>query len=84
MVTMAKVNIRELKAHLSALIERVEAGETIVVAKRNEPIAELRPINRRVTGKIFGNPVQGLRVTAAFFEPLPDETVASFAGEAVP
>jgi prevent-host-death family protein len=79
---MAKVNIRELKAHLSAFIERVEAGETIVVAKRNEPVAELRPITRRVTGQILGNPVTGMHLTAAFFEPLPDDIIASFGGEA--
>ncbi len=79
---MAKVNIRELKAHLSAFIDRVEAGETIVVAKRNEAVAELRPIARRAAGQIFGNPVKGLRVTAAFFEPLPDEIITLFDGEA--
>jgi len=36
---MSKMNIRELKAHVSA---RAESGETITVAKRNEPVAELR------------------------------------------
>jgi prevent-host-death family protein len=78
---MTKVNIRELKAHLSEFVERVEAGETIVVAKRNEPVAELRPIRRREKVAIFGKPVKGLRVPAEFFEPLPDDLVAAFSGE---
>lgn len=79
-VTMAKVNIRELKAHLSALIERVEAGETIIVAKRNAPIAELRPIPRRTSATILGQPVEGLHVGPDFFEPLPDDLIEAFGG----
>ena len=75
---MAKVNIRELKAHLSAFIERVEGGETIIVAKRNEPVAELRPIARRSAARIFGKPVKGLHVPAEFFDPLPDDIIAAF------
>ncbi len=79
---MAKINIRELKAHLSALIERVEHGETIVVAKRNEPVAELRPIARRSARRILGKPVKGLCVPSAFFDPLPDDVTAGFGAEA--
>lgn len=78
---MAKVNIRELKAHLSEYVERVAAGETIVVAKHNEPVAELRPVPRRRKKSIFGNPVPGLEVPPSFFEPLPDDIVAAFSGE---
>ncbi len=77
---MAKVNIRELKANLSAFIERVEAGETIIVAKRNEPVAELRPIARRGKRRILGRPVAGLEVGADFFDPLPDDVIAAFEG----
>jgi prevent-host-death family protein len=81
---MAKVNIRELKARLSEFVERVEAGETIVVAKRNEPVAELRPIPRRPKAAIFGKPVKGLEVPSSFFEPLPDELIATFTAEEIP
>ena len=81
---MAKVSIRELKANLSALIERVAAGETIVVAKRNEPVAELRPIDRRSAMPMLGNPVIGLRVPPEFFDPLPEELLAALDGEATP
>jgi prevent-host-death family protein len=77
---MSKVNIRELKAHLSALIGRVEAGETIIVAKRNTPIAELRPIARRTAAPMLGHPVKGLHVDAAFFEPLPADVIEAFDG----
>lgn len=77
---MARVNIRELKAHLSAFIERVERGETIVVAKRNEPVAELRPIVRRSPRRILGRPLEGMHVPSTFFEPLPEDVIAAFDG----
>jgi len=38
------VNVHEAKTHLSKLLERVQAGETIVIAKAGKPIAELGPI----------------------------------------
>jgi antitoxin (DNA-binding transcriptional repressor) of toxin-antitoxin stability system len=41
---MIKLNIHEVKVRLSECIEMVEAGETIVVCKRNIPVAELRQI----------------------------------------
>lgn len=40
------VNMHEAKTHLSRLVERVEAGETIVIARAGKPVAELRPIPR--------------------------------------
>ncbi|MFT4189478.1 MAG: type II toxin-antitoxin system prevent-host-death family antitoxin [Aeromicrobium sp.] len=40
--TTAMVNIHEAKTHLSRLLERVQAGERIVIAKAGNPIAELR------------------------------------------
>jgi antitoxin (DNA-binding transcriptional repressor) of toxin-antitoxin stability system len=36
------VNIHEAKTHLSKLLARVEAGETIVIARAGKPVAELR------------------------------------------
>ena len=39
-------NIRELKANLSAVIRRVEAGETVVISVRNRRVARILPIAR--------------------------------------
>lgn len=41
--TMQQVQIAEAKAHLSALVERVEAGEEIIIARRGKPVARLIP-----------------------------------------
>jgi len=36
-------NIRELKAHLSEYLQRVEAGDTIIVKNRNREVARIVP-----------------------------------------
>jgi len=40
---MQQVQIAHAKAHLSMLLEQVEAGEEIVIARRGKPIARLVP-----------------------------------------
>ena len=41
-----QVNIYEAKTHFSKLVEDVENGETIIVARNNVPVVEMRPIAR--------------------------------------
>jgi antitoxin (DNA-binding transcriptional repressor) of toxin-antitoxin stability system len=43
---MRTVNVHEAKTHLSRLLEEVEAGETVVIARNGQPIAELSAIVR--------------------------------------
>lgn len=40
---MASVPLAEAKAHLSALVERAEAGETVEITRRGRPVAKLVP-----------------------------------------
>lgn len=40
----AMVNVHEAKTHLSKLLERVEQGETIVIARAGKPVAELTAV----------------------------------------
>jgi prevent-host-death family protein len=41
-----QVNIHEAKTHLSRLVERVEAGEEIVLARAGRPVARLVPYRK--------------------------------------
>ena len=41
---MAVVNIHEAKTHLSRLLQRVERGERIVIARAGRPVAVLQPV----------------------------------------
>lgn len=51
------VNISEAKTNLSKLIDRVYHGEKIVIAKNNQPIADLvvhKPTEKRKLGLLEG------------------------------
>lgn len=37
------VNIHDAKTHLSRILERVRQGETVIIAKAGEPVAQLIP-----------------------------------------
>ncbi len=77
---MIKVNVADVKAHLSRYLERVEGGDTVVVCRRNVPIAEIRAISR-LPDKL--RPVgidRGMTVPPSFFEPLPDTLLNAFDG----
>jgi prevent-host-death family protein len=39
-----QVNIHDAKTNLSRYLARVEAGETLVIAKAGKPIAQLSPV----------------------------------------
>ena len=76
---MKTINIHEAKTHLSRLLEAVEAGEELVIARAGKPIAKLIPFKSkpRRPGGLKGK----IRVHEDFDEPLPDEIAASFRGE---
>jgi prevent-host-death family protein len=77
---MKKVNVNEAKTHLSTLIDRVANGESVVICRRNVPVAELRPLQApRRRPRPIGL-VRGFEPGAPFFEPLPEEQVAAFEG----
>lgn len=40
------MNLYEAKTHLSTLVDRVAAGEEIVIAKHGKPMARLVPIEK--------------------------------------
>ena len=43
---MDRVSIRELRNRGGAVIDRVQAGEHVVVTRSGRPVAELRPLRR--------------------------------------
>lgn len=48
------VNIHEAKTHLSRLIERVESGEEVVIARAGRPVARLVPLAHRTSPRVLG------------------------------
>jgi prevent-host-death family protein len=52
-----QTSVRQLKAQLSRLLKRVEAGATVTVSVHNRPIAEIVPIRRKRSVKeLAGEP----------------------------
>jgi prevent-host-death family protein len=47
-------NVLEAKTHLSRLIERVEAGEEVVIARAGRPVARLVPYRKRTSPRVPG------------------------------
>ena len=80
-LVMIRLNIHEAKTHLSRYLPLLEQGETIILCKRNVPIAEIKPIEKRRTEpRKLGLAEGEFEVTDEFFEPLPEELLAAFEG----
>jgi prevent-host-death family protein len=68
-----KVTIHEAKTHLSRLIQRALAGEEIIIAKGNAPVAKLIPIPEAIPERrVGGIPGLILYMSPDFDDPLPD------------
>lgn len=78
---MIKLNIHEAKTHLSRYLARLAKGETILLCRRNEPIAEIRPLLvRRTKSRPLGLAKGTVKIPSGFFEPLSDEELDLFEG----
>lgn len=79
---MLKLNIHEAKTHLSRYLDRILAGESIILCRRNVPIAEIRPLPReRQEERPVGLAKGEFEISSDFFKPLPDDVMAFFHGE---
>jgi prevent-host-death family protein len=66
------VNIHEAKTHLSRLVERVEAGEEITLARAGRPVARLVPYRARQERRRPGLWKGRVQISPSFDEPLPE------------
>lgn len=78
---MFKLNIHQAKTHLSRYLAQLKPGESILLCKRNTPIAEIRPLpvapqKPRPLGLATGK----VQIHPSFFDPLPDDIIAAFEG----
>jgi antitoxin (DNA-binding transcriptional repressor) of toxin-antitoxin stability system len=73
---MKTVTIHEAKTHLSRLIAEVEAGEEIVLARGQTPVAKLIAIVREAPQKRILGQFAGAFVTDESFDALlPDDMI---------
>ncbi len=73
---MRMVNVHKAKTELSRLLEAVEAGEEVVIARAGRPVARLLPVpaDVRLPGRLAGK----LRIAPDFDAPLPPEIRSGF------
>jgi len=74
------VNVHEAKTHLSKLLNRVAAGEEIVIARYGRPAARIVPIQKAVGPRRLGRLKGRIRIAGDFDAPLPAKLVGRFHG----
>lgn len=72
------VNVHEAKTHLSRLLQRVERGDEVVIARGGRPIARLLPFEDKPKQPIFGVDRGLFEVPDDFDDPLPADLISEF------
>jgi prevent-host-death family protein len=66
------VNIHEAKTHLSRLINKVQEGDVVVIARSNVPVVKLVPICQGETSRVLGTAEGVVRMLDNFEDALED------------
>jgi prevent-host-death family protein len=77
MLVMRQVNVHEAKTELSRLLEEVEAGERVVIARAGQPVAVLVPYQAAVRRRRLGQ-FPGQATIKPDFDELPADIAAAF------
>ncbi len=78
---MMQVNVEEIQRDLAAYLQRVEAGETVVIVRAGQPVVEMRPVRTGAeTLRPFGLCAGEFTVPEDFDAPLPDDILNAFEG----
>ncbi len=75
---MTTVTIHAAKTNLAKLLARVEAGEEIIIARGDTPIARLTPIHPPPPKRRFGALKGIVSVAPEFFEPMTEAELAEW------
>jgi prevent-host-death family protein len=80
MAASRQVNIHEAKSTLSRLVEEVEAGNEVVIARAGKPVARLVPLAQVARPRKPGYLKGRIRIAADFDAPLPADVLNAFEG----
>ena len=77
---MTTVSVHEAKTHLSRLIEKVLAGEEVVISRNKEPVVRLVREGAAVKGERIGLLKGKVKfdLEDGFFDPLPDDELRAW------
>jgi antitoxin (DNA-binding transcriptional repressor) of toxin-antitoxin stability system len=74
------VSLEEMERHPAEYLDRVMDGETVVVYREEQPIAEIRPLPESRALRPIGLAAGEFVVPDDFDDPLPDEILDQFEG----
>jgi prevent-host-death family protein len=78
---MDTVSLQDLQRDPASLLDRVEAGEHLVVSRGGRAVAELRPLSPPASGpRPFGLAAGSFTVPTDFDDSLPDDVLRDFEG----
>jgi prevent-host-death family protein len=78
---MLQVSVEELQRDLAAYLQRVEAGETLVIVRAGQPVAEMKPVASGIRQlRPFGLCAGEFTVPQDFDAPLPEDILKAFEG----
>jgi prevent-host-death family protein len=73
---VVEVGVHEAKTHLSRLLQRVAAGDEIVITRSGQPVAKLVRVDR--AARVLGRDEGRFEVPDDFDAPLPDAELEAF------
>jgi len=76
-----EIEVEDAKSQFSRLIDRVAAGEQIVITRNGEPTARLVPLEAQSKTRRLGSAKGEFTVPDDFNDPLPKEIEDLFYGE---
>ena len=78
---MMHVSVEEIQRNLAVYLQRVEAGETLVIVRAGQPVVEMKPVKiGSETLRPFGLCAGEFTVPEDFDAPLPDDILNAFEG----
>jgi antitoxin (DNA-binding transcriptional repressor) of toxin-antitoxin stability system len=78
---MSTISVQDIQRDLLTFLQRVEAGESFLVVRGEQPLAEVRPVPAPATQpRPFGLCAGQFTVPVDFDRPLPDDILKEFEG----
>ena len=82
---MITISVEEMQRDLARYLQRVEAGETLLVVDADRPVAEIKPVIEPSIGDVrhlrpFGLCGGEFSVPLDFDDPLPEDILSAFEG----
>jgi prevent-host-death family protein len=72
------INVHDARAHFSELLDRVMAGEEIIIDKASVPVARLVPVGSPPKSRKPGTAKGKIIIRPGFEEPLPEDVSKDF------